>query len=124
LLDDPAVEGIVITGSDITQRRVLESRLVQAERLEAIGQLAGGVAHDFNNILLVIRGYSSVLRSTLVDAQHIADVDEIVSAADRAADLTRHLLVFGRRQVLQRRPVSIADTVYGLESLLRHSLRD
>jgi two-component system cell cycle sensor histidine kinase/response regulator CckA len=123
-LDNPSIRGMVFNVRDVTSRRVLETRLQQSERLDAIGQLAGGVAHDFNNILLVIRGYSSVLRSTLVDAQHIADVDEIVSAADRAADLTRHLLVFGRRQVLQRRPVSIADTVYGLESLLRHSLRD
>jgi PAS domain S-box-containing protein len=124
LLDDPAVEGIVITGSDITQRRVLESRLVQAERLEAIGQLAGGVAHDFNNILLVIRGYSSVLRTSLDDPQQIEDVEEIIKAADRAADLTRQLLAFGRRQVLQPRLLSLAEVVRGVESLLRRSLRE
>ena len=124
LLDDPAVEGIVITGSDITQRRALESRLVQAERLEAIGQLAGGVAHDFNNILLVIRGYSSVLRGSLEDPQQIDDVEEIIKAADRAADLTRQLLAFGRRQVLQPRLLSLVEVVRGVESLLRRSLRE
>jgi two-component system, cell cycle sensor histidine kinase and response regulator CckA len=124
LLHDPAVEGIVITGSDITQRRALESRLGQAERLEAIGQLAGGVAHDFNNILLVIRGYSSVLRGSLEDPQQIDDVEEIIKAADRAADLTRQLLAFGRRQVLQPRLVSIVEVVRGVESLLRRSLRE
>jgi two-component system, cell cycle sensor histidine kinase and response regulator CckA len=124
LLDDPAVEGIVITGSDITQRRALESRLVQAERLEAIGQLAGGVAHDFNNILLVIRGYSSVLRGSLEDPQQIDDVEEIIKAADRAADLTRQLLAFGRRQVLEPRLLSLVEVVRGVESLLRRSLRE
>ena len=124
LLDDPAVRGVVITSRDVTERRALESRLVQAERLEAIGQLAGGVAHDFNNVLLVIRGYSSVLRDTLENPQHIADVDEISRAADRAADLTRQLLAFGRRQALQPRLVNIVDVVRGLESLLRRSLRE
>ncbi|HZR95127.1 MAG TPA: PAS domain S-box protein [Gaiellaceae bacterium] len=124
LLDDAAVGGMVITTRDITSRRALESRLVQAERLEAIGQLAGGIAHDFNNVLLVIRGYSSVLRSTLEDPQQIADVDEIASAADRAADLTRQLLAFGRRQVLQPRVVSVVEVVSGIESLLRRSLRE
>jgi two-component system cell cycle sensor histidine kinase/response regulator CckA len=123
-LDNPAVRGMVFNARDVTTRRALETRLHQSERLDAIGQLAGGVAHDFNNILLVIRGYSSVLRSTLGDPQHIADVDEIVSAADRAAELTRHLLAFGRRQVLQPRLVSVVDTVHGLESLLRHSIRE
>jgi len=76
LLEDPAVLGMVVTARDVTARRALEERLRQAERLEAVGQLAGGVAHDFNNVLLVIRGYSSVLRSALTDPQHIADVDE------------------------------------------------
>jgi two-component system, cell cycle sensor histidine kinase and response regulator CckA len=124
LLDDAAVRGMVVTSRDVTHRRALESRLVQAERLEAIGQLAGGVAHDFNNVLLVIRGYSSVLRATLDDPQQIADVEEIAKAADRAADLTRQLLAFGRRQVLQPRLLSVVEVVRGLESLLRRSLRE
>jgi two-component system cell cycle sensor histidine kinase/response regulator CckA len=123
-LDNPSVRGMVFNVRDVTSRRALETRLHQSERLDAIGQLAGGVAHDFNNILLVVRGYSSVLRSSLEDAQHIADVDEIVAAADRAAELTRHLLAFGRRQVLQPRLVSIVETVRGLETLLRHSITE
>lgn len=119
LLSDPAVHGVVVTARDVTARRALEERLRQAERLEAIGQLAGGIAHDFNNILLVIRGYSTVLRSELVEPQQIEDVDEITKAADRAADLTRQLLAFGRRQVSQPRRVSVSDVVRDLESLLR-----
>jgi two-component system, cell cycle sensor histidine kinase and response regulator CckA len=124
LLDDPAVRGMVITLRDVTQRRVLESRLVQAERLEAIGQLAGGIAHDFNNVLLVIRGYSSVLRSTLDDPQQLSDVDEIAKAAERATELTRQLLAFGRRQVMQPTLLGVGDVLTGLESLLRRSLRE
>src|SRR4029079_14261788 len=88
------------------------------------GQLAGGVAHDFNNILLVIRGYSSVLRGSLEDPQQIDDVEEIIKAADRAADLTRQLLAFGRRQVLQPRLLNLVEVVRGVESHLRRSLRE
>jgi two-component system, cell cycle sensor histidine kinase and response regulator CckA len=122
LLDDPAVRGMVFTARDVTARRALEQRLRQAERLEAVGQLAGGIAHDFNNVLLVIRGYSSVLRSALDDPQLVADVDEIANAADRAAELTRQLLAFGRRQVLQPRLLDLGETVHGIESLLRRTL--
>jgi two-component system, cell cycle sensor histidine kinase and response regulator CckA len=118
LLQDPAVLGIVVTARDVTAPRALEERLKQSERLEAVGQLAGGVAHDFNNVLLVIRGYSSVLRSTLTDPQHIADVDEIAKAADRAADLTRQLLAFGRRLVLEPHLISLAEVAQGMQRLL------
>ena len=124
MLADPAVRGMVITSRDITVRRSLEERLNQAERLEAIGQLAGGIAHDFNNVLLVIRGYASVLRGELADPQQVADVDEITKAADRAANLTRQLLVFGRRQVLQPRLLSIPAVVSDLESLLRSAVSE
>jgi two-component system cell cycle sensor histidine kinase/response regulator CckA len=122
LLEDPAVRGIVVTARDVTARRALEERLKQAERLEAVGQLAGGVAHDFNNVLLVIRGYSSVLRSALTDPQHIADVDEIAKAADRAAELTRQLLAFGRRLVLEPHLISLAEVVRGMQKLLARTM--
>jgi PAS domain S-box-containing protein len=122
LLEDPAVRGIVVTARDVTARRALEERLKQAERLEAVGQLAGGVAHDFNNVLLVIRGYSSVLRSALTDSQHIADVDEIAKAADRAAELTRQLLAFGRRLVLEPHLISLAEVVRGMQTLLARTM--
>jgi PAS domain S-box-containing protein len=122
LLQDPAVRGIVVTARDVTARRALEERLKQAERLEAVGQLAGGVAHDFNNVLLVIRGYSSVLRSALTDTQHIADVDEIAKAADRAAELTRQLLAFGRRLVLEPHLISLGEVVRGMQKLLARTM--
>src|SRR5579884_2336680 len=124
LLHDPAVRGIVYTLRDVTAQHALEARLRQAERLEAVGQLAGGIAHDFNNVLLVIRGYSSVLRAALDDPALIADVEEIGKAAERAAGLTRQLLAFSRRQVLQPQLLDLRDVVYGLESLLRRSVRE
>jgi len=124
MLADPSVRGMVITFRDVTSRRALEERLNQAERLEAIGQLAGGIAHDFNNILLVIRGYSSVLRAELTDPQLVADVDEITKAAERAASLTKQLLVFGRRQGSQPRVLSIPVVVRDLESLLRSAVSE
>jgi nitrogen-specific signal transduction histidine kinase len=124
LVDDPAVGGVVYTLRDVTRQYELEQRLRQSERLEAVGQLAGGVAHDFNNILLVIRGYSSVLRSAVDDPALVADVDEISRAADRAAQLTRQLLAFSRRQVLQPAPLDLRDVVLDMEKLLRRSVRE
>lgn len=124
LFADPAVRGMVVTARDISSRRALEARVRQAERLEAVGQLAGGIAHDFNNVLLVIRGYSSVLSATLGDPQQVADVEEIAKAADRAANLTRQLLAFGRRQVLQPRVLAVGEIVGDLESLLRRTIRE
>ena len=119
---DPSVGGMVVTARDVTARRALEGRVKQSERLEAVGQLAGGIAHDFNNVLLVIRGYASVLRSSLEDEQSLADVDEITSAADRAAELTRQLLAFGRRQVLQPHLLDLGETVAGMQKLLRRTI--
>jgi nitrogen-specific signal transduction histidine kinase len=124
LLSDPAVNGLVYTIRDVTSHRELERRVRQAERLEAIGQLAGGISHDFNNVLLVIRGYTSLLRASLQDAALISDVDEIASAAERAAELTRQLLAFSRRQVLQPQLVDLGSVVGGIETLLRRSVSE
>jgi PAS domain S-box-containing protein len=124
LLTDPAVDGVVITLRDVTARHDLELRLRQAERLEAVGQLAGGIAHDFNNVLLVIRGYSSILKSSLADSPLASDVEEIAKAADRAGELTRQLLAFARRQVLQPTLLDLPDVVRGIETLLRRSIRE
>jgi len=124
LLGDPEVDGVVVTVRDVTERHDISERLAQSERLEAIGQLAGGIAHDFNNVLLVIRGYSGVLRSALADSEHIGDIDEIAHAADRAAELTRQLLAFARRQVLQPVLVDLREIVCGIETLLRRSVSE
>jgi two-component system cell cycle sensor histidine kinase/response regulator CckA len=124
LFDDPAVDGLVYAYRDVTERRDLERRVRQMERLEAVGQLAGGIAHDFNNILLVIRGYSNMLQSALGDSELAADVNEIAKAADRAAEMTRQLLAFARRQVLKPVAVDLREIVIGIEKLLRRSVRE
>jgi PAS domain S-box-containing protein len=118
-----APPGVLLSGVDITHQRELEEQLGQTQRLRAIGQLAGGVAHDFNNILSSIKGYASVLRADLeVGSTHRQDAEEILSAVDRAAALTRSLLTFSRRQERKAEPVDLAEIVRRSERMLRRQL--
>ena len=102
---------------DISERKLLEEQLRQGQRLEAIGRLAGGVAHDFNNLLTVISGYAEVLLEGR-DRRAEPELDQIAAAAERAAILTRQLLAFSRRQVLQPRALQLNDVVEGLTPML------
>jgi nitrogen-specific signal transduction histidine kinase len=86
---------------DITERKVLEEQLRQAQKMEAVGQLAGGIAHDFNNLLTVIGGYAEIARHRIGAGPGAGDLKEIQRAAERAAGLTRQLLAFARKQVLE-----------------------
>jgi two-component system, cell cycle sensor histidine kinase and response regulator CckA len=108
---------------DITERRQLEEQLRQAQKMEAVGLLAGGVAHDFNNLLTVIQAYGDALAENLEARSPLyADVAEIRGAAARAASLTRQLLAFSRKQVLQPRSVDLGAIVAGIEPMLRRTI--
>ena len=105
--------------SDITQQHVLETQLRQSQKMEAVGRLAGGVAHDFNNLLTVIRANADFVHADLApDDERRVDVEEIRKAADRAAGLTRQLLVFSRRGVVQPKALLLNDVVSGMEQML------
>jgi two-component system, cell cycle sensor histidine kinase and response regulator CckA len=105
---------------DITERRNLEEQLRQAVKMEAVGQLAGGIAHDFNNLLTAIMGYTNMLRLEIPEDKEIRrKLDQINRAASRAANLTRQLLAFSRKQVLEVRIVNFNDLVKDIESMLR-----
>ncbi|HDQ14896.1 MAG TPA: hybrid sensor histidine kinase/response regulator [Sediminispirochaeta sp.] len=105
---------------DITRRKELEQQLRQSQKLEAIGRLAGGVAHDFNNILTVILGYSTILREKMQG--HSSDIESevhgIEEAAHRASSLTRQLLAFSRRQVLKPKQVSMNSLIQNLDKMM------
>ena len=114
-------ERLVLTiGRDVTQQRLVERQLRQAQKMEAVGRLAGGVAHDFNNVLTAIFGYLDVVMGDLPeDSPSRADLSEALKAAGRAASLTRQLLAFSRQQVLQPTVLNINDVVANLEKMLR-----
>ena len=110
---------------DITDRKRLESELLSAQKLESLGRLAGGVAHDFNNLLTGITGYASLLLERANgDTELARDLGEIKRAADRAAELTKQLLAFGRRQVLKPRPLDLNTVLAEVGGLLQRLLGD
>ena len=118
-----AVKYIIKIFDDISERKTLEATLRQAQKMDAIGQLAGGVAHDFNNLLTVIGGFSKLLLADprVTDAvRH--DITEIANASDRAAALTRQLLAFGRRQAFEVRILDLNAVIGGMEQILRRLL--
>jgi PAS domain S-box-containing protein len=117
---DGCVAGIIGCARDITEQRRTEGQLRQAQKLESIGRLAGGVAHDFNNLLTVILSCATSLEERACGADE--EVREIQGAAQRAADLTRQLLAFARKQVIDPVPLVLNDVVRGSEKLLRRVL--
>ena len=120
---DARGEPLEIVGSwvDFTEHRELEMLLRQSQKMEAIGQLAGGIAHDFNNMLAVIRGNADLL--LMEPLQHSRETEnglkQIVAASDRAASLTRQLLVFGRKQAMQAAPFNVNDMTANLTKMLQ-----
>jgi PAS domain S-box-containing protein len=108
------------TLQDITEYKQLERRSISAHRMETVGRLAGGVAHDFNNLLTVINGYSEMLLNRVPEDSPLRKgLVEIRKAGENAADLTRQLLVFSRKQVIERRVLDLNAVVRELESMLR-----
>jgi two-component system, cell cycle sensor histidine kinase and response regulator CckA len=104
---------------DVTEQKSMEEQLRQSQKMEAIGQLAGGVAHDFNNILTAIYGYCSVLQMKVgMDAAFRPEIDHIYAAAERAANLTKSLLAFSRKQLMTPRAVNLNDIIMNLGKFL------
>jgi two-component system cell cycle sensor histidine kinase/response regulator CckA len=113
----------LIVAQDVTERQRLEDQLRQAQKMEAVGRLAGGVAHDFNNILSVILSYGEMLLADLPHGEPMRDdIDEIVKAGRRAVDLTRQLLSFSRQQVLEPRVFEPNDLLANIDKMLRRIL--
>lgn len=114
------IANYVAVKRDVTREVELEQQLRQAQKMEAIGQLAGGVAHDFNNILTVIQGNASMLAEAGVQGEEIAECsNQILIASERAANLTRQLLVFSRKQIMQPVSLDLNEVLAGTTKMLR-----
>jgi two-component system cell cycle sensor histidine kinase/response regulator CckA len=123
--DEDRVYGVGGVATDVTHHVRLEARLREAQRLEAVGQLAGGVAHDFNNLIAVIANYAAFVRKDLEPGSRAAsDVEQIIAAGRRASELTRRLLLFSRRQGGNPEVLSVRRVVESLELLLHRTLGD
>ena len=109
--------------TDISQRKQLEEQLVHSQKMEAVGRLAGGVAHDFNNMLTVIAGYSRMILEELRPEDPLREyAEEIGNAADRAGSITKQLLIFSRRQMIEPRAIRVNAVVLQIEKMLRRLL--
>jgi two-component system cell cycle sensor histidine kinase/response regulator CckA len=114
-----------VIARDISERKLLEDELRQAQKMEAVGQLAGGIAHDFNNLLSVIGGYAEILRRRLgPEAEGSKEIAEISEAADRATRLVRQLLAYSRRQVLEPRVLDLNDVVTETQTMLERVIAE
>jgi PAS domain S-box-containing protein len=120
LMDGGKVAGIVGTAEDVTERKRLEEQFLQSQKLESIGRLAGGVAHDFNNLMTAIIGYAELSLVALDPGDPVAaDVKDIRATADRAANLAHQLLAFSRRQMIEPRVVDMNELISGAHTMLR-----
>ncbi len=107
------------------ERKKLEDQLIQAQKMEAVGRLAGGVAHDFNNMLTPIMGYAELIKKSLSkDDPRLNKLNEIIRASERSRDLVRQLLAFARKQTLEVKPVDLNTLISGFENMLRHTLSE
>ncbi|MEX2283923.1 MAG: response regulator [Gemmatimonadota bacterium] len=114
------VSGVMMILADVTEQRRLEEQFRQAQKMEAVGRLAGGIAHDVNNVLTAITGYSTLLLADLAESDHRrGDIQEILNAAERAGSFTRQLLAFSRKQVVQPTVLDLNSLSTELEKLLR-----
>jgi PAS domain S-box-containing protein len=120
--DSGAIEHVLLTSIDLTEMRRVEAQLRQAQKMEAIGQLTGGVAHDFNNLLTAVIGNLELLQARLTDQRLIALVDAAMRSAMRGGQLTQQLLAYARRQNLSPRPVDVNAVIIGMGELLQRSL--
>jgi PAS domain S-box-containing protein len=119
-LDDGRLQAFV---RDVTERLALEEQLSQSQKMEAVGVLAGGIAHDFNNLLTAIIGHSDfALMRLSPDSKVRTDIEEVSKAAGRAADLTRKLLAFARKQIVEPKLLNMHQLVRGMENMLKRVL--
>ena len=111
-------QGIV---RDVTERKMLERQLLQAQKMESVGVLAGGVAHDFNNLLTAISGYGQILQESVPAGDELLreSVEQVLKAAERAAELTRSLLAFSRKQIMNPKPACINTIISNAGKLIR-----
>lgn len=122
---DGNIINVVELGRDVTEHKKLEEQLRQHQKLESIGQFAGGIAHDFNNILSAIMGFANLIQMNITKDSPISHyVEQIVSASQKGADLTRQILAFGRRQILNIKDIDINEQIKNLASMLKRILRE
>ncbi len=129
---DGNILGLIGISRDITERHrareereKLEAQLLQAQKMEAIGQLAGGVAHDFNNILTAIIGYSEIISMRMEKDSPLRHfIEQVLTSAGRAAELVNGLLAFSRKQVIHPKPVDLCEVLHGLKKMLGRIIRE